>query len=288
MCRLFPELVEHSSRRDRDLKLVAKYLGKLACLMRIAGSQQQFIFFSCFPAFLIHNPMSSERRQPYPFDQIEPKWQALWTSGKFFTRLIPEKGFDPASRNFTCSTCPVSSGAGLHVGHRRLYATDIIARYKRMCGFAFCIQWAGMRSVLPAEQYAIKSGQHPALTDAQNIAKFKSQLKAIVSLNDWQREINTPTRAITNGRSGFFCRSTTRWFNPKTTRRADSTYRAKILTACGSLTSRSSSQLVSGTRTVLANEEVVDGKSEVGGFSVVRRPMRQWMLRTHRLRRAFD
>lgn len=138
--------------------------------------------------------MSSERRKPYPFDQIEPKWQAIWDERCPFHAPNPgETNFDPAKPKFyILDMFPYPSGAGLHVGHPEGYtATDIIARYKRMRGFNVLHPMGWDAFGLPAEQYAIKSGQHPAITTRENVAKFKAQLKRIGFSYDWQREINT-------------------------------------------------------------------------------------------------
>src|SRR5882672_5463268 len=138
--------------------------------------------------------MSSERRKPYPFDQIEPKWQAIWEKQQIFHAPNPgEKGFDAAKPKFyVLDMFPYPSGAGLHVGHPEGYtATDIVARYKRTRGFNILHPMGWDAFGLPAEQYAVKSGQHPAVTTRENVAKFKRQLNRIGFSYDWQREINT-------------------------------------------------------------------------------------------------
>jgi leucyl-tRNA synthetase len=250
--------------------------------LRVANSKS--IFFFCFPAFLIDNPMSSERRKPYPFDQIEPKWQAVWDERQFFHALNPdEKNFDPVKPKFyVLDMFPYPSGAGLHVGHPEGYtATDIIARYKRMRGFNVLHPMGWDAFGLPAEQYAIRSGQHPAVTTRENVAKFKSQLKRIGFSYDWQREINTTDSGYYKWTQWIFLQIYNSWFNPKTNKAEPiSTYRGKNpdevrLAYVAEVPVNWCPEL----GTVLANEEVVDGKSEVGGFPVVRRPMRQWMLR---------
>jgi leucyl-tRNA synthetase len=228
--------------------------------------------------------MTSDRRKPYPFDQIELKWQAIWDERQLFHAPNPgEKGFDPAKPKFyVLDMFPYPSGAGLHVGHPEGYtATDIIARYKRMRGFNVLHPMGWDAFGLPAEQYAIKTGQHPEITTRENVAKFKSQLKRIGFSYDWHREINTTDPTYYKWTQWIFLQIYNSWFNPETNRaepistypgtNPDSVRLAYVADVpvnwCPEL------------GTVLANEEVVDGKSEIGGFPVVRRPMRQWMLR---------
>ena len=177
---------------------------------------------------------------------------------------------------------PYPSGAGLHVGHPEGYtATDIVARYKRLRGFNVLHPMGWDAFGLPAEQYAVKSGQHPAVTTRENVAKFKRQLKRIGFSYDWQREINTTDPRYYKWTQWIFLQIYNAWFNPKTKRAEPiSTYRGSDpdsvrLAYVADVPVNWCQEL----GTVLANEEVVDGKSEVGGFPVVRRPMRQWMLR---------
>src|SRR4051812_45245213 len=228
--------------------------------------------------------MSSDRRKPYPFDQIEPKWQAIWDEREFFHAPNPgEEGFDPAKPKFyVLDMFPYPSGAGLHVGHPEGYtATDIVARYKRLRGFNVLHPMGWDAFGLPAEQYAIKTGQHPAVTTRENIAKFKNQLKRIGFSYDWDREISTADPRFFRWTQWIFLQIYNSWFNPET-RKAEpiSTYRGDDpdsvrLAYVADVPVNWCPEL----GTVLANEEVIDGKSEVGGFPVVRRPMRQWMLR---------
>ncbi|KAF5408006.1 MAG: Leucine--tRNA ligase [Candidatus Udaeobacter sp.] len=225
-----------------------------------------------------------ERRKPYPFDQFEPKWQAIWEERQLFHAPNPgEKGFDHAKPKFyVLDMFPYPSGAGLHVGHPEGYtATDIIARYKRMRGFNVLHPMGWDAFGLPAEQYAIKSGQHPAITTRENIASFKNQLKRIGFSYDWQREINTTDPRYYKWTQWIFLQIYNSWFNSATNKAEPiSTYSGKNpdevrLAYVADVPVNWCQEL----GTVLANEEVVDGKSEIGGFPVVRRPMRQWMLR---------
>ena len=225
-----------------------------------------------------------ERRKPYPFDQFEPKWQAIWEEQQLFHAPNPgEKSFDHAKPKFyVLDMFPYPSGAGLHVGHPEGYtATDIIARYKRMRGFNVLHPMGWDAFGLPAEQYAIRSGQHPAITTRENIASFKSQLKRIGFSYDWQREINTTDPRYYKWTQWIFLQIYNSWFNSATNKAEPiSTYSGKNpdevrLAYVADVPVNWCPEL----GTVLANEEVVDGKSEIGGFPVVRRPMRQWMLR---------
>ena len=225
-----------------------------------------------------------ERRKPYPFDQFEPKWQAIWEERQLFHAPNPgDKGFDSSkSKFYVLDMFPYPSGAGLHVGHPEGYtATDIIARYKRMRGFNVLHPMGWDAFGLPAEQYAIKSGQHPAITTRENIASFKNQLKRIGFSYDWQREINTTDPRYYRWTQWIFLQIYNSWFNPVTNKAEPiSTYSGKNpdevrLAYVADVPVNWCPEL----GTVLANEEVVDGKSEIGGFPVVRRPMRQWMLR---------
>ncbi len=228
--------------------------------------------------------MIHDRRKPYPFDQIEPKWQAHWDQHQTFHAPNPgEPGFDPTRPKFyILDMFPYPSGAGLHVGHPEGYtATDIIARFKRQSGFNVLHPMGWDAFGLPAEQYAIKTGQHPAITTARNIAHFKGQLQRIGFAYDWQREVNTTTPSYYRWTQWIFLQLYGAWFNPASQRAEP------ISTYTG--TDPASARLAyvaevpvnwcADLGTVLANEEVIDGKSEVGGFPVVRKPMRQWMLR---------
>ncbi|MDQ3413884.1 MAG: class I tRNA ligase family protein, partial [Verrucomicrobiota bacterium] len=226
----------------------------------------------------------SERRKPYPFDILEPKWQAIWEQRIAFHAPNPgEPGFDPARpKYYVLDMFPYPSGSGLHVGHPEGYtATDIVARYKRFRGFNVLhpIGWDAFG--LPAEQYAIRTGQHPEVTTRQNIAHFKKQLKRIGFSYDWEREVSTADARFFRWTQWIFLQIYQSWFNPET-KRAE-----PIATYTGDDPDSVRLAYVAEVPvnwcpelgTVLANEEVIDGKSEVGGFPVVRRPMRQWMLR---------
>ncbi len=228
--------------------------------------------------------MTTERRKSYPFDQIEPKWQDRWEKEQTFHVPNPgEPGFDAAKpKYYVLDMFPYPSGAGLHVGHAEGYtATDIITRYKRMrgCNVLHPMGWDAFG--LPAEQYAIKTGQHPRVTTEQNVAHFKKQLRKIGFAYDWQREVNTTEPGYFQWTQWIFLKLYNSWFNPATSKAEP------ISTYIGADPDRVRLAFISeapvnwcpNLGTVLANEEVIDGKSDVGGHPVEKRPMRQWMLR---------
>ncbi|MDQ2867432.1 MAG: leucine--tRNA ligase [Verrucomicrobiota bacterium] len=226
----------------------------------------------------------SERRKPYPFDRFEPKWQQLWQERQTFRAANPgDSGFDASRPKFyVLDMFPYPSGAGLHVGHPEGYtATDILARYKRVRGFNVLHPMGWDAFGLPAEQYAIKTGQHPAVTTRENVAKFKAQLQRIGFSYDWLREVNTTDPAYYKWTQWIFLQIYHAWFNPETQRAEPiATYRGDDPDSVRlAYVAEVPVNWCPELGTVLANEEVVDGKSEVGGFPVVRRPMRQWMLR---------
>ncbi len=223
-------------------------------------------------------------RKPFPFPEFEPRWQRRWLeSGAFRAPNPGEPGFDAARpKYYVLDMFPYPSGEGLHVGHVEGYtATDILARTKRMQGFNVLHPMGWDAFGLPAEQFAIKTGQHPRVTTERNVARFREQLQGIGFSYDWSREISTTDPAYFRWTQWIFLQLYGAWFNPATNRaepigtygggNPDDVRLAYIadrpVNWCPEL------------GTVLANEEVVDGKSEVGGFAVERRPMRQWMLR---------
>ena len=231
----------------------------------------------------------NERRKPYPFDRLEPKWQAIW-EGAEGTFQAPNPAGPLAEPDkvggrpklYVLDMFPYPSGAGLHVGHPEGYtATDIVARYKRLKGFNVLHPMGWDAFGLPAEQYAIKTGQHPEITTRENVAKFKTQLKRIGFSYDWEREINTTDPAYYKWTQWIFLQIYNSWFNPETKKAEPiSTYRGDDPDSVRlAFVAEVAVNWCPELGTVLANEEVIDGKSEVGGFPVVRRPMRQWMLR---------
>jgi leucyl-tRNA synthetase len=281
--------------------------------------------------------MAGSRRQ-YPFHLIEPKWQHFWDEQQLFRAFnpgeMPPAGHPFAIRHglegkkpsaaelppkfYILDMFPYPSGAGLHVGHPEGYtATDILARYKRLQGFHVLHPMGWDAFGLPAEQYAIKTGQHPRQTTEANIATFKRQIQSLGFSYDWSRELATTDTDYFKWTQWIFLKLYNSWFNPETNRAepietlkyphelcvkplnretvepvADSTiqrFNGSTDLESARRAYRDSKRLAYVTEapvwwcealgTVLANEEVVDGKSEVGGFPVTRKPMRQWMLR---------
>jgi leucyl-tRNA synthetase len=191
----------------------------------------------------------------YPFAEIEPRWQQYWEQRRTFRA----EDFSAKPKFYCLDFFPYPSGAGLHVGHLEGYtATDTLCRYKRMRGFnvLHCTGWDAFG--LPAEQYAVKTGVHPAITTAENIANFRRQMKRTGLSHDWDREVNTTDPEYYRW---------TQWIFLKLFERGLAYVAEVPVNWCPAL------------GTVLANEEIVDGRSEVGGFEVVRRPMRQWVLK---------
>jgi leucyl-tRNA synthetase len=255
--------------------------------------------------------MASSRRQ-YPFHLIEPKWQQTWEKQQTFRAWNPNDEV-PAAHGFAqrhhlagkvsaaqlppkfyiLDMFPYPSGAGLHVGHPEGYtATDILARYRRALGFNVLHPMGWDSFGLPAEQYAVKTGQHPRKTTEANIANFTRQIRSLGFSYDWSRELATTDVEYFKWTQWIFLKLYNSWFNPETNR-AEPIETLKFPVDCTTEAARHAYRdakrlaYVSEAPvnwcpelgTVLANEEVIDGKSEVGGYPVIRRPMRQWMLR---------
>lgn len=187
--------------------------------------------------------------------QIEKKWQQFWADNKTFKTENDES----KPKFYALDMFPYPSGAGLHVGHPEGYtATDILSRYKRMKGFNVLHPMGWDAFGLPAEQYALDTGNDPAEFTAKNIETFKRQINELGFSYDWDREINTTDPSYYKW---------TQWIFTKLVE-MDLAYVDEIaVNWCEAL------------GTVLANEEVIDGLSERGNHPVVRKPMRQWVLR---------
>jgi leucyl-tRNA synthetase len=222
---------------------------------------------------------------------IEPRWQRYWEEHKAFH--TPDLSDKP--KLYILDMFPYPSGAGLHVGHPEGYtATDILARYRRMCGYNVLHPMGWDAFGLPAEQYAVETNTHPSITTQRNIETFRRQIKMLGFSYDWDREIDTTDPNYFKWTQWIFLQIFDTWYDaeqkrgrpiselaiPEEVRKQgedavrqyrDSKRLAYQIEApvnwCPAL------------GTVLANEEVVDGKSERGGHPVVRMPLRQWMLR---------
>ena len=229
----------------------------------------------------------SETRKPFPFDEFEPKWQARWDSEKTFRTPNPgEEGFDASKpKYYVLDMFPYPSGAGLHVGHPEGYtATDIIGRYKRMKGFNVLHPMGYDSFGLPAEQYAIKTGQHPAITTAANIENFRRQLKSLGFGYDWDREIATTDPGYVRWTqwiflqiyNSYFCEETNK-ARPVSELEEKGWNRDEIDNVRLAFVADTPVWWSPDLGTVLANEEVEEWKSK--GHTVERRPLRQWMLR---------
>lgn len=191
----------------------------------------------------------------YNFQEIEKKWQKYWDDNKTFKTDI----WDFSKPKFyALDMFPYPSGQGLHVGHPEGYtATDIMSRMKRMQGYNVLHPMGWDSFGLPAEQYAIKTGKHPDGFTKNNIETFKRQLKMLGFSFDWDREISTCDPSYYKWTQWIF----KQLYNDGLARLVD-----MPVNWCEEL------------GTVLSNDEVIDGKSERGGFPVVRKNMKQWVL----------
>ncbi|MDP6980933.1 MAG: leucine--tRNA ligase [Myxococcota bacterium] len=194
----------------------------------------------------------------YDHSTIEARWQAYWLENETFRAEIDHS----KPKYYALDMFPYPSGDGLHVGHPEGYtATDIVSRYKRMRGFNVLHPMGWDAFGLPAEQYAIKTGTHPRVTTKNNVDNFRRQIRSLGFSYDWSREIDTTAPDYVRWTQWIFCKLYEK----------DLAYLAEVpVNWCPAL------------GTVLSNEEVIDGKSEIGSHPVVRVPMRQWMLRITR------
>lgn len=205
--------------------------------------------------FLLKGFMSKNAHSTYQPEQIEPRWQQYWLENKTFRA---ENG-SSAPKFYALDMFPYPSGAGLHIGHPEGYtATDIVARYKLACGYNVLHPMGWDAFGLPAEQYAIKTGTHPSSTTRRNIENFRGQIQRIGFAIDWDREVNTTDPAYYRW---------TQWIFLQLFKRGLVFVDERPVWWCPEL------------KSVLANEEVIDGKSEVGGHPVERRNLKQVVLR---------
>ena len=198
---------------------------------------------------------ANNKRGEYDFRAIEQTWQNHWLENKTFRT----EDFSDKPKYYVLDMFPYPSGSGLHVGHLEGYtATDILARYKRMRGYNVLhpIGWDAFG--LPAEQYALKTGTHPREATATNVDRFRKQIQSFGLSYDFDREVNTTDPKYYKW---------TQWIFRKLYEKGLAYESHEPVNWCPEL------------GTVLANEEVIDGKSEVGGHPVEKKPMRQWVLK---------
>jgi leucyl-tRNA synthetase len=249
----------------------------------------------------------------YHFNHIEEKWQRYWAANKTFRA----ENQSDKPKFYVLDMFPYPSGAGLHVGHPLGYiASDIVARYKRHKGFNVLHPQGYDSFGLPAEQYAIQTGQHPRKTTEENISRYRSQLDKMGFSFDWSREVRTSDPDYYKWTQWIFCQLFDSWYDRDSdkARPVDELIayleqygNARLNAACdadtpvisseewNSMSESEQQQLLLNYRltyladtevnwcpelgTVLANDEVVNGVSERGGFPVVRKKMRQWSMR---------
>ncbi len=229
----------------------------------------------------------SERRKQFPFDEFEPKWQELWETEKTFSVPNPgDAGFDASKpKYYALDMFPYPSGAGLHVGHPEGYtATDIITRYKRMNGFNVLHPMGWDAFGLPAEQHAIKTGEHPRINTENNTNNFRRQLKSLGFAYDWDREINTTDPAYVKWTQWIFLQLYNSYFCEKDNKAKPVSDLEKQGLSREEIDNRRLAYVAEtpvnwspDLGTVLANEEVEEWRSK--GHTVERRPLKQWMLR---------
>ena len=248
----------------------------------------------------------------YNFNEIEQKWQQRWRENKTY-KVVEENGKE---KFYILNMFPYPSGAGLHVGHPLGYiASDIFARYKRLNGYNVLNPMGYDAYGLPAEQYAIQTGQHPAVTTEQNIARYREQLDKIGFCFDWDREIRTCDAGYYHWTQWTFIKMFNSYYDndakcakpiAELIEKLGKEGSAGINAACteevevtaegwNGMSEVEQQELLMNWRiaflnetmvnwcpalgTVLANDEVVDGVSERGGFPVVQKKMKQWQLR---------
>ena len=194
----------------------------------------------------------------YPFNEIEKKWQNYWEENKTF-QVTEDESIPVEKRKYVLDMFPYPSGAGLHVGHPEGYtATDIYCRFLKMNGYAVLHPMGFDSFGLPAENYAIKTGTHPEISTNKNIDKFREQIKSLGFCYDWSREVSTHTAEYYKW---------TQWIFLKLYEKGLAYESEMPINFCPSC------------KTGLANEEVKDGKCDRCNTQVVRKSIRQWMLR---------
>ena len=222
---------------------------------------------------------------------VEPKWQSFWLKNKTFR--TPEMPTKP--KYYILDMFPYPSGAGLHVGHPEGYtATDILARWKRMRGFDVLHPMGWDAYGLPAEQFAIETGTHPRITTEKNINNFRRQIQALGFSYDWDREVDTTDPNYYRWTQWIFLLLFDTWYDEKSKKgrpisdlpipeevkkQGDRAIRVYQDSHRLAYQAEVPVNWCEALGTVLANEEVIDGRSERGNHPVVRMPLKQWMLR---------
>lgn len=229
----------------------------------------------------------ADRKKPYPFDEFEPAWQKRWDDQKTFRVSNPgDPDFDASKpKRYILDMFPYPSGAGLHVGHPEGYtATDIVSRFLRRNGYNVLHPMGWDSFGLPAEQYAIKTGQHPSITTAANIDTFRRQLKMLGFSYDWDREIATTDPKYVRWTQWIFLRLYNSYYDtelkkarPVSELEAKGWTREQIDSVRLAYVSEGMVNWSPDMGTVLANEEAEEWRSK--GFTIERRKLRQWMLR---------
>lgn len=232
----------------------------------------------------------------YTHKEIEERWQKYWADKKTFA----PKNDSSSPKYYVLDMFPYPSGAGLHVGHPLGYiASDIYSRYKRSQGFNVLHPMGYDSFGLPAEQYAIQTGQHPAVTTEQNIKRYREQLDKLGFSFDWDRQVKTSDPSYYKWTQWIFLQLFNSWYNPETNKAEAIDSLIQKLESERSdwktLSEKEKSDVLMDYRiaylgeafvnwcpalgTVLANDEVKDGVSERGGYPVERKLMKQWSMR---------
>src|SRR5258706_7595259 len=258
------------------------------------------------------SPNGGDLEGAYNFKEIEKKWQKKWKDSEIYK----VSNSSPKPKCYVLDMFPYPSGAGLHVGHPLGYiASDIYARYKRLKGFNVLHPMGYDSFGLPAEQYALETGQHPAVTTENNIKTFRSQLDNIGFSFDWSRQVKTSDPKFYKWTQWIFLQIFNSWYDKNQNKARPIEELIKLFGEGGSLSVNSQQSTVNSFAaedwnnfsenekqeilmdyrlaysaygevnwcealgTVLANDEVINGVSERGGYPVVKKKMRQWYLR---------
>ncbi|MFT4826798.1 MAG: leucyl-tRNA synthetase, partial [Paracoccaceae bacterium] len=257
-------------------------------------------------------PFTKKTMSTYDFQAIETKWQAEWSAKQIYKTTIDHS----RPKFYALDMFPYPSGAGLHVGHPLGYiASDIVSRYKRLNGFNVLHPMGFDAFGLPAEQYAIQTGQHPAVTTEENLARYKEQLNRIGFCYDWDRELRTTDPSYYKWTQWIFIQLFESWYNAKTDKAESIDALITIFENEGNVNiihngdeaekfiaedwenkNKQDKEAVlqcyrlafqkettvnwcEELGTVLANDEVKNGLSERGGHEVTQKIMKQWYLR---------